>query len=416
MLLEYKCKNHRSIRDEVNFSFLATKDSSNSEELITFGKNKFLKKALIYGANGSGKTALIDSLNYFKFLVCSSFNFILGEPLPRAPYKLCTKEPSVYEIQLEKNGIRYAYGVSLDSERILEEYLYFYPNNKKTKIFHRIEENYGVAVNYKKIFEPGLVFVKPNKLLLSCCANYVKLKEVEDVFLFFKQDLIIYNEISNNWFNYSARTLNTNTDVYNTYIKFFNSIGVDVNGFDARIDRKTIESTDLPVSFIPQLKNFLIGKQGNFVNVKFHYNDFDINYEEESLGTKKLFDMLAPIIDILNSDKILVCDELETHLHPLIVKELLRIFDMKNNTNNHSQLLFTTHNERLMDLNELRRDQIWFTEMTNTRSTDLYSLAELKNIRKDENTEKNYLLGKYGSIPLIDKNLVKILMGENDAH
>ena len=78
--------------------------------------------------------------------------------------------------------------------------------------------------------------------------------------------------------------------------------------------------------------------------------------------------------------------------------------------------MFTTHNERLMDLNELRRDQIWFTEMTNTRSTDLYSLAELKNIRKDENTEKNYLLGKYGSIPLIDKNLVKILMGENDAH
>ena len=233
--------------------------------------------------------------------------------------------------------------------------------------------------------------------------------------MFFKQDLIIYNEISNNWFDYSARTVSTNPEVYNTYIKFFNSIGVSLNGLDSRIDRKTIESSDLPVSFIPQIKDFLIGKQGNFVDVKFRYNEFDINYNEESLGTKKLFDMLAPIIDILNSDKILICDELETHLHPLIVKELLRVFDNKDNANNRSQLLFTTHNERLMDLNELRRDQIWFTEMTDSRSTDLYSLAELKDIRKDENTEKNYLLGKYGSIPLIDKNLAKVLIGENNA-
>ncbi len=416
MLLEYKCRNHRSIRDEVIFSFLATKDSSHSEELIAFGKNKFLKKALIYGANGSGKTALIDSLSYFKFLVCSSLNFVLGDPLPRFPYKLCANQPSAYEMQLEKNGIRYAYGVSLDSEKILEEYLYFYPNNKKSKIFHRTEEDYGIATAYKKIFEPGLVFVKPNKLLLSCCANYVKSKEVEDVFLFFKQDLIIYNETSNNWFNYSARTINTNSDVYNSYIRFFKSIGIDVNALDTRIDSKTIQSTDLPVSFIPQLKNLFIGKQGDFVDIKFRYRDFDIDYSEESLGIRKLFDMLAPIIDILNSDKILVCDELETHLHPLIVKQMLRIFNNRgHDVKNRSQLLFTTHNERLMDLSELRRDQIWFTEMTNTKSTDLYSLAELKDIRKDENTEKNYLLGKYGAFPLIDEDLAKILIGENNA-
>ena len=109
--------------------------------------------------------------------------------------------------------------------------------------------------------------------------------------------------------------------------------------------------------------------------------------------------------DIVFNDKILIWDEMETSLHPCIVKELLRLI-MSGKQDSKAQLIFSTHDINLLDLNTFRRDQIWFTELNKERSTDLYSLAELKNVRKDENINKGYMNGKYGAVPFIHNPLI----------
>lgn len=96
---------------------------------------------------------------------------------------------------------------------------------------------------------------------------------------------------------------------------------------------------------------------------------------------------------------------METSLHPSIVNEILRLI-LHGNSKSRAQIIFSTHDTNLLDLTRFRRDQIWFTELTPSRSTDLYSLAELKNVRKDENISKGYLNGKYGAIPFIHNPLI----------
>jgi len=104
-------------------------------------------------------------------------------------------------------------------------------------------------------------------------------------------------------------------------------------------------------------------------------------------------------------DKVLIWDEIETSLHPQIVNEILRLI-LHGKQESKAQLIFTTHDTNLLDLTKFRRDQIWFTELSPSRSTDLFSLAELKNVRKDENISKGYLNGKYSYIPFIHSPLM----------
>ena len=134
------------------------------------------------------------------------------------------------------------------------------------------------------------------------------------------------------------------------------------------------------------------------------YGMFSINLNEESKGIQKLFEVFGPIIDIILKDKVLIWDEMETSLHPCIVKELLNLIRY-GKRNSKAQLIFSTHDTNLLDLNTFRRDQIWFTELHKDRETDIFSLADLKNVRKDENISKGYMNGKYGAIPFIQNPL-----------
>jgi AAA15 family ATPase/GTPase len=139
------------------------------------------------------------------------------------------------------------------------------------------------------------------------------------------------------------------------------------------------------------------------------YEKFIIDLSYESNGIKKLFEILCPIIDILLKGKILVWDEIETSLHPNIVLQIIELFKYTRRKE-FAQLIFSTHNTFLLDLNLFRRDQIWFTELKpSDRSTDLYSLSALKNVRKDENIRKGYISGKYGAIPMLNNNLANVL-------
>lgn len=148
----------------------------------------------------------------------------------------------------------------------------------------------------------------------------------------------------------------------------------------------------------------------NAITARVVYDRFDIDLmQEESPGIQKLFGILCPIIDIMTNGKVLICDELESSLHESLVFGLVKLF-MNTQTDKFAQMIFTTHETGLLNLDLFRRDQIWFAEMRkDDRSTDLYSLAEIKNVRKEDNFGRGYISGKYGAIPMLNLNFADIV-------
>ncbi len=408
MILEYTCENYKSIKDKITFSMIATKDNSFEELLVPFGEMKVNRMASIYGANGSGKTSFIDSLHFLTLLVCNSNKHQPGDKILQPFHKL--SEPNVptnYTIQFIKSGIRYAYGLSYTAEQIISEYLYYFPNGKQAKIFDRNYSEITFGEKFKKDFDLILNFEKSNKLFLSIAANYSAVKEAEAVFLFFKENLVFYPLPldMNNWLEYSIEELTKNKKVKSFFIQFMNSIGSPIKELNTKYENAKITPELIPTNIPASLKDlFAQAKEATQMEAKLDYGIFTIDLGEESKGIQKLFEILCPIIDIILKDKVLIWDEIETSLHPYVVNEILQLI-LHGKQHSESQLIFSTHDTNLLDLNKFRRDQIWFTELNTSRATDLYSLAELKNVRKDENISKGYLNGKYGAIPFIHNPL-----------
>lgn len=409
MILEYTCENYKSIKEKVTFSMLASRDNSFENLLIPFNGISINKIASIYGANGSGKTSFIESLRFLRILVCNSNNHQPGDKIRQFSHKLCdVQEPTKYTIQFVIDDIRYAYGLAYTTDQIFSEYLYYFPHGKQAKIFDRTLNDISFGDKFKKDFESILNFSKPNKLFLSVSANYSSVKEAETVFLFFKEDLVFYPlpENQNNWFEYSIENLTNNSNLKATFIKFMNSIGCPIQNIYTKFEKAVVTPEMLPSDMPNSLKEiFAQAKEARIIEAKLDYGTFSVDLNEESNGIKKLFEVICPIIDIILRDKILIWDEMETSLHPSIVNEILRLI-LHGNSKSRAQIIFSTHDTNLLDLTRFRRDQIWFTELTPSRSTDLYSLAELKNVRKDENISKGYLNGKYGAIPFIHNPLI----------
>lgn len=410
MILEYTCENYKSIKEKVMFSMLASKDNSLQNLLIPYKGMQINKIASIYGANGSGKTCFIASLNFLKLLVCNSNNHQPGDKILQSFHKLLGSQiPTSYTIQFIKNDIRYAYGLSYTAERVISEYLYYFPNGKQAKIFDRNENTITFGDKFRKDFETILSFSKPNKLFLSVSANYSAVKEAEIVFLFFKEDLIFYPLPleANNWLEYSIEMLTNEPKIKSFFIDFMNSIGNSIKNISTKFEKSKMIPELIPTNIPDSLKElFTHVQEATRMEAKLDYGIFTVDLNEESKGIRKLFEIFCPIIDIIFEDKVIIWDEIETSLHPHIVNEILKLI-LYGKDDSKAQLIFSTHNTNLLDLNKFRRDQIWFTELNpSTRATDLYSLAELKNIRKDENISKGYLSGKYGAIPFIQNPLI----------
>lgn len=256
--------------------------------------------------------------------------------------------------------------------------------------------------------------LKQNKLLLSCAANYSNLKETEEIFLFFKENIVIYQNafagenIDDNWLRYSLKKLMNSEKIKGVFLSFLQSIDTDIEDIHARYDLKEMNVSEMRDNMPEKLEEFLAEGATEEVEIKLDYDKFVLNVSEESEGIRKIFRILGPIIDVIVNGKTLIFDEIETSLHPSIVRQIIDLF-VKTKKEEFAQLIFSTHNAMLLDLDLFRRDQIWFTELNREcHSTDLYSLSEIKNVRKDENIMKGYISGKYGAIPMVNKELIQI--------
>lgn len=404
MLLEFRCSNFKSIKEEIRFSMIAGKDNTSEELLKVYNNFRVLRSAVIYGANGSGKSNFINALLFICNLVQTSISYQPGQKIPQAAHKLSEKErTSTFDIQFIRKNVRYAYGFSIEGGAITEEYLYYFPNGRQVKIFERDRMNIQPGNRYKSSFDVSIKDVlKENRLFLSCAANYSNVRELEEAFLFFTTDIVIYNPSMNNWTEYSIRLMQDNPSIKEEFLQMLNALDTGIQ--DVKLKVEKVKFTDLKRDL--QLPDNLMGlipeQEGNRIEAKVVYDKFEIDLlSEESSGIKRLFEIICPMIDILNTGKVLICDELEASLHEAVIYKIVQLFrNYKKDI--FAQLIFSTHDTSLLNRELFRRDQVWFTQLNKDRATDLYSLVEIKDVRKSENLAKGYVSGKYGAIPMLN--------------
>ena len=344
-----------------------------------------------------------------KNMVLNSINHQPGVQVRQLPHKLLSmNDDSTYFIQFITKNVRYAFGFTLNQCLIREEYLYVFPNGRQQKIYERQNDTIIPGDKYKGKFELCKSALKPNRLLLSCAANFSQIEDIMHVFSFFRDELIIYtNGINNNWLEYSLKTIATDDKMKKSVLKLLNNFGTGIKDLIIDIKEKKLNYDEIPSFLSDEVKLEIIKQNAVAINTSVVYEQFQVDLlRDESQGIKKLIEFICPFIDIIFKGKILICDEIETSLHESIVYEIFKYFKYsKLITGECPQMISTTHDTSLLNLNLFRRDQIWFTELNvNERSTDLYSLSEIKNVRKDDNIEKGYISGKYGAIPMLNND------------
>lgn len=411
MLLEFSCSNHKSFKDKIVFSTVAGKDNTFEDRLMKCGKYRVSKISAIYGANGSGKSNFIDAIQFMKLLVINSINHQPGDEIRQQPHKLLSFDvPSEYSVQFVVNGIIYAYGFALQNKLVVDEYLFYFPNGRQKKIFERTADDYIPGDSFKNKFDSCKDVIKPNRLFLSCAANFSAVQEIEAVFNFFKEELVIYRGFGlDNWRQYSLNRIHDDSRVKAAVLTFLKSLDTGINDIVVDIQETNMSVDEIDPYMPKELKALLANHPISKIDTFIHYDKFSVRIEEESTGIQKLIEFLCPLIDILVKGKVLLCDEMETSFHESVFENLIDIINLLK-TENKSQIIFTTHDTNILDLNIFRRDQIWFTELKKeSRSTDMYSLVEMKSVRKDENIAKGYISGKYGAIPMLNKDMASFI-------
>ena len=395
--------------------------ASGSNELSSHIRNTLNEKVLpvtaIYGANASGKSSVFEAFQFMALCVLESLSF--SDDNKKNPYKLkvdsfkfseSREKPSEFEINyIDKKGkkeLYYNYGFKIDNSGILEEYL---ASNTKTGVKRNEDYTY--------------IFKRERNQKLYLDSSIEKFRENLEISLKEKTLLVSLGAKLNIDEFIRVRTWFINTEVIN----FSNSLyGAFLENI---LPNNIIESEEVRknlVSFINSFDDSIIDIEVEKIsaideNDKDNYRVFTIHksdkgtstarisMNEESSGTKKMFSLYQTLLDVLEKGGVFFADELDIKLHPLLMRNILLTFTDKEKNSNNAQLIFTTHNTIYMDIDLLRRDEIWFVEKDNGVS-NLYSLDDITNekgekIRKDSNYEKHYLLGNYGAIPNL-KNLL----------
>lgn len=396
MLIQFSVENYLSIKEKVVLSMLASKDAEHSDYLISNGSKRYLKSAVIYGANASGKSNVLNAFWFMVNYVLTSHNQQLHKRIERTPFKfnpVTPTEPSHFEVIFTTGDIRYAYGFSVTDKEVVEEYLYYYPNGRPALIFERNntkDYRFTVDIDEQNALKER---TSANKLYLSVASNWSYSKVIPVLEWFASCQIITKNSVAE---AYGIDAVQLKDDAYRNVIASmlrvadFGIQSLQVRETDALMALKQDDSIYQNIDAI----HTVYDKNGNTIS-------YTLNMTEESDGTNSYFKLIGVVKKSLDQGTLLVADEIDAHLHPLLTKHLVSLFNSKDYNPNGAQLIFTSHNTNLLDLDVLRRDQIWFTEKDEqTASTDLFSLYDF-SVRKDAKIEKGYLIGRYGAIPFI---------------
>ena len=384
MLIQFTVENHRSIKNSAVISFAASKDKSFEEYQLHPDAQKTLLPALaIYGANAAGKSNVLHAMMTMKEMVVgNAAKASKGQKLLLEQFG-GIKQPNTFEIVFIYQGIRYTYGFSFDAKKIDKEYLFHWPNGREALIFSREDGVFEFRENINE--QMTLSNRTPDNKLYLVSSNDWNLPQTENAYRWFLEKLTFLMEEE-------PATSETVAQI---------ASGDDKK---ARI-LKELLLADLGITDVA-IKNSsgkapVITTTHRIINEDGTTEYFQLLMEQESAGTQHFFTRIGGWLQALENGALLVVDEIEDSLHPLLTRRLIEMVQDKAINTKGAQLIFTTHDAMLLDLNFFRRDQIWFAEKNDkTCATELYSLTSFSP-RKGENVRKGYLQGRFGAIPFI---------------
>ncbi len=418
MLLEFRVKNFLSIKDEVCLDLKATNITDFGDtNLIHTDRHSVLKGAVIYGANSSGKSNLIKAMSTMRRIVFQSFEKSSTSDLNVEPFLLDTvseTEPSFFEVTFLLNNIKYRYGFELTNSKIKAEWLMEAKKIAEKYLFVREDDGIDVNPQYKEAKDLEEK-TRDNALFLSVIDQFNG-KLASHILKWFNNFITISGLKHERYKSVTFEMLEKEESKH-LLQSFYNDLDLGFN--NVAIKKKDFNSSDIPDDMpehiVKQLVSDLEGKK--IVNVRTIHKkrnplnnsltdvEFDMRSQESS-GTNKIFNISGPIFDVLTDGGILVIDELDASLHPLLTLSITGLFNSTQHNPKNAQLIFSTHDTNLFSYGKFRRDQIYFIEKDKNFSSDLYSLVEYKGdggitVRKDRKFEKDYIQGRYGAIPFI---------------
>ena len=424
MLIEFSVGNYRSFKEKVTFSMVAANLVSQDKNLDinnVFAVDKELslvKSAAIYGANASGKSNLAKAIQFMKwFMVNSSKETQSTESIGVERFKLSTEtdgQPSFFEIVFLLDGQQHRYGFTADREKVVSEWLFYVPKQRETKLFSRQGDKFDIAKVYKA--EGIATKTRDNALFLSVSAQF-NVQKSESIL---------------RWITLQLNLISGLDDIKSSKDKIRDLFRVDLHDevikliaqFDLNIIEIGQKQSQSDIAFKADMAKAGEHRENRLAILKKHFDNlmsdrpietihqkFDRNKEvislesfdlltEESEGTQKLFALASVLVDTFKHGKILIIDEFDARLHPLMSRSIVELFNSNDTNPHHAQLIIMTHDTNLLSNKIFRRDQIWFAEKDRYGATDLYSLAEYK-VRNDASFESDYIKGKYGAIPYI---------------
>ena len=393
MILEFCATNYMSIKDDLKLSFIATslKESTvEPNDLFPVGDTgiSLVRSAVIYGANASGKSNVLKAFDFFKRFIISSFkDSQAGEAIEVENFRLnatTAVEPTTMEATFTDGDFIYRYGFEVDNKAVRVEWLYKRASKKRAKemeVFYR--DGNETTVHPKSQLLQELVtkkMVRDNALLLSTAAQFNETTAVNILHWLGDTNILFCSE---------------DEELWKKAIKY-----LDDDELRRRITAFA-RYADLGIEDITKTGNRIVSHHRQYDDDGREVNNISFSFtSNESEGTIKYFSLAYPIIDALDNGKRVIIDELDSKLHPLLVKRIVALFNDPKTNPNGAQLLFTAHDTFLLSAGLFRRDQVWFTQKDSFGATELYSLAEYK-VRSTSPFEKEYLLGRYGATPLI---------------
>jgi AAA15 family ATPase/GTPase len=425
MILEFRIKNFLSFKDEVILNFEAIKDKylEDSHVVEIVPGIRILKLGIIYGANASGKSNLI---NAFEFLHQFWFNSTdsKDEETGIIPFLLddfSKNEPTELSITFYSDSKKHIYFLKINNQQVLEEKLVYYPTIQPLEIFSRtLNGNMSEIIFNKKI---KIGSVAKDEIAAKCLVNMslfaaynkvnVSIPEIESAVSWMKNKFMQAVVPDIDLQKYTETLLVKDATIKDYILKFLSSADFNITNINTTLEDKIVPDdfisfvmdNDFPLEEkerIKKEKTIQIPKTQfthRVTNFKGELKDYELSEDLQSEGTLRTMGISGVFKKAIESNAFVAIDEIESSLHPRLVEYLLEQF-LKQSI--HSQLLITTHYDGLLEEEDLlRNDNIWFTSKKNDGSTELYSLTDFKGINRITSLQKAYRYGKFGAIPNI---------------
>jgi AAA15 family ATPase/GTPase len=413
MLVSVNINNFRSIKNEVELDLNASNDKEHPNFLIESSYCNLLSATAIYGSNATGKSNLVRGIGTLLTLVKFSFQDVSALSQLIIPFLFdneTSKSASEFDINFIHDNIRYQYGFTADKTKIYSEWLYTFPTKKAQTLFTRDWDNETSQYNYKfgrnyKGDKTKLIGITPPTTLFLSVSGSLGQETAKLVYDWFNKLSIIGIEGIPEL--YTIRALEDNHISKNDVIEFL--LSADFNIADFMINKVEFHSNQLPDNMPDPFKKLLEDnlKTGYKYDIDTNHlvNDikYSLSYNDESSGTKRMFSYAGVVLQALKNGGVVIIDELNNFLHPLLVRYIINLFGNAKTNPKHAQIIFTTHETSILTTDFIRRDQVWFCDKNIESSTELYSLQEFSP-RKSDNIERSYLSGRFDAIPLIKGN------------